>query len=92
MFLHVSGKRLIEEGADDGSRKHAEALRGPACGGALKAQILRLAKRARREITVDMFASSSNALVPRFMSWTAEQDNEREDAFSARSWYETKCP
>ena len=84
LFLHVSGKRLIEEGTDDGSRKHAEALRGPACGETLKSQILRLARRARRAITVDMFASSNNALVPRFMSWTAEQDNEREDAFSAR--------
>jgi hypothetical protein len=91
-FLHVSGKKLIEEGTDDGSRKHAEALRGPACGSDLKAQIKRLARRANLEISVDMFASSCNALVPRFMSWTAEQDNEREDAFSARSWDVSLCP
>jgi hypothetical protein len=25
------------------------------------------------------------------MSWTAEQDNEREDAFSARSWDAGLC-
>ncbi len=30
-FLHVCGKKLIEEGTGDGSRKHAEALQGPAC-------------------------------------------------------------
>jgi hypothetical protein len=92
MFLHVSGKRLIEEGTDDGSRQHAEALRGPACGLALRAKILRLAQRVKLGITLDMFASSCNAVVPRFMSWTAEQTNEREDAFSARSWDVSLCP
>ena len=91
LFLHVSGKRLIEEGTDAGSRKHAEALRGPASGGTLKSQILRLARRAERAITVDMFASNSNVLVPRFMNWTAEQDKEREDASSAKPWDVTMC-
>ena len=92
LFLHVSGKRLIEEGTDEGSRKHAEALQGPAYGPDLKAQIRRLAERSKLEISIDMFASSCNALVPRFMSWTAEQTNEREDAFSARSWDVSLCP
>ena len=92
LFLHVSGKQLIEEGIDDGSRKHAEALQGPACSAELRAQIRRLTRRANLEVTIDFFASSSNALVQRFMSWTAEQDNEREDAFSARSWDVSLCP
>jgi hypothetical protein len=92
MFLHVSGKKLIEEGTDDGSRQHAEALRGPACGSGLRAKILRLTQSVKLGISVDMFASSCNAVVPRFMSWTAEQDNEREDAFSARSWDVSLCP
>ena len=35
-------------------------------------------------ITVDMFTSSCNAVVPRFTSCTAKQNIEREDAFSAR--------
>jgi hypothetical protein len=38
-----------------------------------------------------MFASSSNALVQRFVIWMAEQDNEREDAFSAKPWDVTMC-
>ena len=29
-FMHVSGEQLIREGVDDGSRKHAQALAGPA--------------------------------------------------------------
>ena len=92
LFLHVSGKRLIEEGVDDGSRKHAEALQGPVSGPDLRAQIRRLSARANLLVSIDMFASSCNALVPRFMSWTAEQNNEREDAFSARSWDVSLCP
>jgi hypothetical protein len=32
LFLHVSGKKLIGEGVDAGSRKHAQTLQGPACG------------------------------------------------------------
>ena len=92
LFLHVSGKRLIEEGVDEGSRRHAASLQGPACGTELKAQIRRLTRGAKLEISIDMFASSCNALVPRFMSWSAEEANEREDAFSARSWDVSLCP
>jgi hypothetical protein len=63
MLLHVSGKTLSKEGTDDGSRKHAEALRGPACGPDLRSNILRLARRAKLEVTVDLFASSCNVML-----------------------------
>jgi hypothetical protein len=39
-----------------------------------------------------MFATASNAVVPRFMSWTDEPTSERTDAFSARSWDVSLCP
>ncbi len=66
LFVQVSGRKLIEEGTDDGSKKHAEAIRRPVCGSEVKAQSKCLARRANLEISVDMFASSCNALVPRF--------------------------
>ena len=91
-FLHVSGKRLIEEGIDDGSRMHAEALRGPACGEVLRRKICEFMGKIRKELTIDFFASSCNALTPRFMSWTDEPGSERTDAFSAGSWDSSLCP
>ena len=39
-FLHASGEQLIREGVDDGSRKHAIALLGPACSVSLQ-QVVR---------------------------------------------------
>ena len=91
-FLHVSGKRLIEEGLDDGSRAHAEVLRGPACGKRLRGRILNFAQRLGLTLTVDFFASACNAVTPRFMSWTEEPTSERADAFSAKSWDVSRCP
>ena len=91
-FLHVSGKRLIEEGLDDGSRAHADALRGPACGRRLKSKILAFANKLGLTLTIDFFASACNALTPRFMSWTDEPTSERTDAFSAKSWDVSRCP
>jgi hypothetical protein len=83
---------LIEEGVDEGSRSHAEALRGPACGDDTRRKIRQFAQRIGKEITIDYFASSCNALVPRFMTWTDEPESERTDAFSAASWDSSWCP
>jgi len=91
-FLHVSGKRLIEEGVDDGSRTHAEALRGPACNKKLRGRVQSFARKIQKEITIDFFASSCNAMAERFMTWTDEPLSERTDAFSAASWDSSWCP
>ncbi len=61
-FLHVSGKRLIEEGLDDGSRTHAEQLRGPACNDEVRSRVRTFARRLGLELTIDFFASSCNAM------------------------------
>ena len=85
-FLHVSGKRLIEEGVDDGSRTHAEALRGQACNKKLRGRVQSFARKIQGEVSIDFSASSCNAMAERFMTWTDEPLSERTDAFSAASW------
>jgi hypothetical protein len=71
-FLHVSGKRLIEEGLFDESREHADVLHGPACSKRLQNKIQGFASMLSLTITIDFFASACNALVQWFMSWTDE--------------------
>jgi hypothetical protein len=90
-FLHASGEQLIREGVDDGSRKHASALLGPACSVSLQQVVRDFASTYSPGITIDYFAAAGNALVPRFAAWTAEAGAEIVDAFSARSWNHGKC-
>jgi hypothetical protein len=90
-FLHVSGEQLIREGIDDGSRKHAMALLGPASGPALRQIIFSFAAEHSSGITIDYVAAAGNALVERFSAWTAELGAELVDAFSSRSWNHGTC-
>ena len=92
MFLHVSGKQLVAEGIDDGSRKFAAALRGPACGAGLREVIGRFALRAGSAITIDYFAAAANTLAVRYAAWTEDPGAELVDAFTSRSWDQGKCP
>jgi len=92
MFLHVSGERLIEEGVDDGSRTEARRLRGPKCSDQLRRFIFTQCAAEGYAITIDLFASTCNALVERFASWTKEPRSEAVDAFSLRSWESSLCP
>ena len=91
MFLHVSGQQLVAEGIDDGSRKHAAALRGPACGHELQETVRQFATAAGGAITIDFFASAANTVAARFASWTEEAGAELTDAFSSRSWDQGQC-
>ena len=43
------------------------------------------------ELTLDLFAAASNALTPRYVSWTDEPHSESVDAFDMRSWAQTRC-
>ena len=90
---HVSYRygQLIREGIDDGSRKHAKALLGPACGLKLKELVLGFARQHSPGITIDFFAAASNTLVTRYAAWTQEAGAELVDAFSARSWDHGMC-
>lgn len=91
IFLHVSGEALIADGHDDASRGKARTLRGPKCSSALWERAQKAASEVRWRMTVDMFASSSNAQLPRYMSWTDEPGSEQVDAFAARSWSSSLC-
>jgi len=90
-FLHATGEQLILEGIDDGSRQHASALLGPACGEKLRELVLAFGERHSPGITIDYFASAANALVERFASWTGDIGAELVDAFSSRSWNHGTC-
>ena len=90
--LHVSGERLIEEGVDDASRSKAKDLQGPKCGPLLRRRIFAVLATHGVQVTIDMFASSCNALVPRFNSWSLEPENEHTDSFTMRTWESSMCP
>ncbi len=43
-------------------------------------------------MTIDLFAAQSNTFVERFVSWTDESNSEVVDAFTMRSWNQSRCP
>ena len=89
--MHVSGEQLIREGVDDGSRKHAQPLAGPACCLKLKDLVLAFARQHGPAITINWFAAASNRIVNRYAAWTQEACAELVDAFSARTWNDGVC-
>ena len=60
-FLHAPGSVLVEEGIDEASRKLSRQVAFPACTAELRAMVARLAEGQGWRITVDLFASESNA-------------------------------
>ena len=90
-FLHASGEQLIREGIDDGSRRQASALLGPACGVTLKPTIFEFATMHSPDFTIDFFAAAGNTIVKRFAAWTAEPGAELVHAFSSQSWNHGMC-
>ena len=91
LTLHVPGVQLIAEGIDGGSREGAERLLGPRCSAATRTTLAAFLSGHGWELTLDLFASTSNAMTPRFVSWTDEPDSEAVDAFNLRSWAQTRC-
>ena len=89
--LHASGKQLIEEMVDEGSRRHAQALRGPACGERLRSIVFEFAREVGCPLTIDFFASAENTLCRRYAAWTDDPRAEAVDAFSIRNWDVGRC-
>jgi hypothetical protein len=58
----------------------------------LRRIIARLAYRAGLRISLDVFASASNAWGPRYFSETREAGSEGTDAFAQSSWSSSICP
>jgi len=92
LFLHVPGTTLMAEGIDAASRAGAALELGPACGSELRALIRSRAACLQWSISVDLFASASNAIVPRFFSRYPEPGAEAVDALSVPSWNASTCP
>jgi hypothetical protein len=91
LFLHVPGTRMIEEGVESAGRGGARRIIGPACSPSTREAIRALCAQHGWRITIDLFAANCNRLVERFASWTDEPDSEVVDAFTIRSWNQTKC-
>ena len=92
LFLHAPGKTLVAERVDAASRDGVKEIRGPAVCGELKDSVFQLAGSLGWDISVDLFASNENRLVPRFFARYAEPDAEGVDAMSQTSWFSSACP
>ena len=92
LFLHAPGRDLVEEGIDRLSRDVALSLRGPSCNADLRLKIYNMAATLGWVLSIDLFATSSNALTARFFSRFPEPQSEFEDAFGVDNWNQSLCP
>ena len=93
LLLFAPGKVLIEEGIDKHSRNTAAELRCSESGPALRALIHQLAiNLSWGPLTLDLFATASNSLTPRFYSRFAEPLAEQPDALIQPDWGTSQCP
>ena len=97
---HVPGLQLVAEGIDDASRAgdamgagvNLAAALGPAVGELLWARIQAVLHAAGWRVTVDAFASESNARAQRYWSAFLEPGSEALDALSVLDWGQSRCP
>ena len=92
LFLHAPGRTLVEEGVDELSRARALEVAGPVSSPFLRERVQALARRLDWQLTVDAFATESNAFLPRFFARYAEPAAEAEDAFTVPDWAFSRCP
>ena len=81
-FLFAPGEVLKAEGVDELSRADARAQRAMESTSALRLIVREEAERLGWKISVDLFASSSNCIVPRFFARYPEPLAEAVDALS----------
>ena len=91
LFLHAPGEVLKAEGVDGLSREVAQELRCVESTPALRDLVSAEAARLGERITVDLFASADNALVPRFYARYAEPLAEGVDALAQPDWGWSQC-
>lgn len=98
-FWHVPGLSLVEEGVDGASRgggllgaECVDAVVGPGVGEELWGRINVELRRLGWKVTIDLFASASNARCERYCSRTHEAGAERTDAFTMLDWSRSQCP
>ena len=79
-FLHVPGNLLVEEGVDGASRELARQVSFPASTYLMKELLREEAASLGWTLSLDLFASGSNAVVPRYFSRCAEPGADSIDA------------
>jgi hypothetical protein len=92
LFLHAPGEVMKAEGVDGLSRAGAKELRASESTQLLRSLIDDEARRHGERITLDVFASGDNAIVPRFFARHAEPAAEGVNAFAQLSWAVSLCP
>ena len=92
LFLHAPGEVMKAEGVDGLSRAGARELRASESTQLLRCLVDEEACRHGERITLDVFASGDNAVVPRFFARHAEPSAEGVDAFAQPSWAVSLCP
>lgn len=100
LLTHVPGLSLVDEGIDGASRTgthfgpdaNLAHVLGPRIGDGLWATIQALLAPLGWRVTVDLFATESNARAARFYSRYSEPGAEAVDALSVLDWGASQCP
>jgi hypothetical protein len=92
LFLHVPGWQLVAEGTDGLSREEAAERRRHEATTRLRAIVLEQTEHLGQRITIDLFASADNALVPRFFARYGEPLAEGANALNQPDWGCSRCP
>ena len=92
LYLHVPGVVMKAEGVDDLSRSAARALRASESTVALRQIVSAEAERLGALISLDLFATADNTLVPRFFARYPEPLAEGTDALAQLDWGQSLCP
>ena len=91
LFLHAPGRVLKSEGVDDLLRSVAAERRAAESTSRLRGIIQSEAARLGEAISIDLFATADNALVPRFFAWHTEPLAEGVDALAQPDWGRGWC-
>jgi hypothetical protein len=91
-YLHIPGEVMKAEGVDDLSRASARELRQSESTAELRRIVTQEATRLGATVSVDLFATADNALVPRFFARYPEPLAEGVDALSQPDWGRSLCP
>jgi hypothetical protein len=91
-YLHVPVETMKAEGVDDLSRGTARARRDSDSTAVLRRIATREAERLGATLSVDLFATADNAIVPRFFAQFPEPLAEGVDALAQPDWGRFRCP
>jgi hypothetical protein len=92
-YLHAPGIVMKAEGVDDLSRAVARSIRASASTPALREKVAAEAERwLGAPLSLDLFATADNALVPRFFARFPEPLAGGFDALAQPDWGRSRCP